>query len=110
MKEGNIFTSIPSEIEKEVFNTLLDKGSLKIERILSKGHTSPEEGWYDQAQDEWVIVLQGGATIEYEQGESRRLGVGDFVEIPANTKHKVAWTNPDEITVWLAVHYQACTT
>lgn len=105
MREGNIFNSIPDEVDEEIFTTFIEKGNLKIERILSKGHISPNDGWYDQDQEEWVIVLQGSATIEYENGESTKLDRGDFLNIPARTKHKVAWTNPNVITVWLAVHY-----
>ena len=105
MKEENIFNLIPDEIDEEVFTPLIEKGNLKIERILSKGHTSPKQGWYDQKQDEWVIVLQGSATIEYENGVSTHLDKGDFISIPAHTKHRVTWTNPNIVTIWLAVHY-----
>jgi len=105
MNAGNIFESIPSNFTDEVFDTIVEKADVKIERILSAGHTSPEQGWYDQAQNEWVIVIQGRATIEFEDGRIERLDKGAYINIPSNTKHKVSWTDPDIVTVWLAVFY-----
>jgi cupin 2 domain-containing protein len=77
--------------------------NVHIERIVSQGHTTPPEKWYDQAWDEWVIVLEGQAILVYEQSE-QILTAGDYVFIPAHTKHRVEWTTPDSRTVWLAVH------
>lgn len=105
MKISNLFESIPENPEQEIFECLVEKGPVKIERIVSRGHTSPDKGWYDQQKDEWVIVLKGAATLTFENSEEKNLKVGDYVNIPAHTKHKVSWTKPDEKTVWLAVHY-----
>ena len=105
LKTGNIFDSIPSKFNDEVFGSIVDKDGIKIERILSAGHTSPEQGWYDQDQDEWVIVIQGGATIEFDDGRLSTLEQGDYINIPSRTKHKVVWTDPEIVTVWLAVFY-----
>jgi len=105
MKPLNIFDDIQSALDKELFEVLAQKGTVKIERIISKGHSSPETGWYDQEQDEWVIILQGSATITFENDTETKLAVGDYLNIPAHTKHKVSWTNPDIETVWIAVHY-----
>jgi len=105
MKPANIFEGLPDKLDSELFDTLAKKGDLKIERIVSKGHVSPESGWYDQAQDEWVIVLQGEATISFETDVDVHLGIGDHINIPAHTKHKVSWTTPKIETIWLAVHY-----
>jgi len=88
-----------------VFETLLDKEHVKIERIISKGQTSPESGWYDQAQHEWVLLLEGAATITFEDGKETNLSKGDHLNIPAHVKHKVSWTDPDVETIWLAVFY-----
>jgi cupin 2 domain-containing protein len=30
---------------------------------------------------------------------------GDYVHIPAHQRHRVEWTEPDQKTVWLALHY-----
>ena len=74
-------------------------------RIISNGHTSPEQGWYDQDQPEWVIVLQGSGIIEFSDGKRITLHTGDYLSIPEHTLHKVVWTDPDQVTVSLAVHY-----
>ncbi|WP_038247771.1 cupin domain-containing protein [Ghiorsea bivora] len=95
----------PADLLPEVFETLLDNEHLKIERIISKGHTSPESGWYDQAQHEWVILLEGAATITFDNGKESNLRKGDYLNIPAHVKHKVSWTDPDVESIWLAVFY-----
>ena len=57
-----------------------------------------------QTQNEWVIVLKGAASLQFEDGMVE-MKVGDFINIPAFKKHRVDWTTPDESTVWLAVFY-----
>jgi len=105
IKSSNIFEAIPKTLDTEAVSTLIQKGDLKVERIVSKGHTSPESGWYNQAQDEWVIVLKGAATISFEHKEEVNLQAGDYINIPCHTKHKVSWTQPENETIWLAIHY-----
>lgn len=105
---SNIFADIPNELPQELFTTLLKQDNLQIERIVSKGHVTPADEWYDQTQDEWILLLQGQAILAYEQ-HSITLTVGDTVFIPAHTKHRVVWTTPDMPTIWLAVHlHKAC--
>lgn len=106
MNHTNIFASLPQNLDTEVFEDIAHSQSVRIERILSKGHSSPETGWYDQDEHEWVMVLEGSAVLEFEDGVRCDLSVGDYVNIPAHTKHKVAWTDPDKVTVWLAVFYR----
>lgn len=103
---SNIFESLPPNLTEEVFEVLAKSETTTIERIISRGHTSPATGWYDQERHEWVMVLQGAAVVEFEQGKSVRLEVGHYITIPAHTKHRVAWTAPDTETLWLAVHYE----
>ena len=106
---GNIFSSSPSTLEaldKEVFDELLREDGIRIERIISQGHTSPETGWYDQQENEWVLVLEGAGTILFEDGREVTLQKGDHLHIPAHARHKVIWTELDKPTVWLAVHYR----
>jgi cupin 2 domain-containing protein len=81
----NIFDTVPENLPDEQFEQLLESGSVRIERIISKGHRSPKSGWYDQEQNEWVIVLRGEAILSFEDGSSVTL---NEVE-----------------TIWLAVHY-----
>lgn len=103
---SNLFTDLPSSLPGELFTTLLDADNLRIERIVSHGHASPEGFWYDQDQHEWVVVLQGATRLSVE-GVVRELKTGDYINIPSHQKHRVEWTAPDEPTVWLAVFYGA---
>lgn len=105
MNHGNLFTTIPLDLTKEVFEVLAQTTTVKIERIISKGHTSPETGWYDQGQNEWVAVLQGAATLEFDDGHRVEMAPGSYLNIPAHTKHRVVWTTPEQETIWLAVFY-----
>ena len=105
MQVGNIFESITKNREQEVFDRLLQNEKLTIERIVSNGQVSPASGWYDQALDEWVLLLKGGAVITFEDKSEVRLRSGDYLAIPAHRKHKVSWTDPSVDTVWLAIHY-----
>ena len=105
MNKSNIFAKIPKDLPQEIFENIIVSESVKIERIISDGHTSPKEGWYDSELNEWVILLQGNAVLEFKDAVSIELDVGDFINIPAHTKHKVTYTSSEEKTVWLAVHY-----
>jgi cupin 2 domain-containing protein len=91
---------------EELFETLLKNPHVRIERIVSHGHSSPPGFWYDQEMNEWVIVLKGRGRLLFEgSGSIVEMKAGDYVEIPAHTRHRVEWTDPDEDTVWLAVYY-----
>ena len=101
----NIFSNIPSEIPNEIFEDIIITEKLKIERIVSMGQTSPDTGWYDQSENEWIIVLSGYGVIEYINGVKVTLKQGDYLNIKAHEKHRVIETSPDEVTVWLAIFY-----
>ena len=101
----NLFTDLPSQLPDELITILNDAADVRIERIVSHGHVSPKDFWYDQEQHEWVVVLKGTARLQFEDGEVE-MKVGDFVNIPAHKKHRVDWTTPDEPTIWLAVFYR----
>lgn len=102
---ANLFAGLPSSVPDESFTTLLDAPGVRVERIVSHGHASPDGFWYDQPQGEWVVVLKGAARLGFEDGAVVELGPGDCMNIPALRRHRVEWTTPDEPTVWLAVHY-----
>lgn len=102
---GNLFESLPGSVSEEVFTVLAQGKGVKIERIISGGQSSPASGWYDQNQNEWVIVLKGEARISFENESDLHLKAGDYLNIAAHRKHKVAWTKPNSETIWLAVHY-----
>jgi cupin 2 domain-containing protein len=100
----NLFADLPEHFPEELFTTLLQAPGIQIERIVSHGHSSPAGFWYDQPDYEWVVVLKGAARLEFEDG-TLEMRPGDYVNIPAHRKHRVAWTTPDEPTVWLGVYY-----
>lgn len=106
MTPKNIFANIAEEIPDEIFETIVSVPDVTIERIISKGHASPHDFWYDQDRNEWVIVLQGHARLIFFEGERGvDLKVGDYINIPAHCKHRVEWTDSTEATIWLAIHY-----
>jgi cupin 2 domain-containing protein len=106
MQSGNIFSAIPQGTDKETLDIILDSGNLRIERIISGGHSTPPGQWYDQEQDEWVILLAGSAAVMFEgSSEAISLKPGDYVTIPAHRRHRVERTDEVEETIWLAVHY-----
>lgn len=107
MKLSNLFDQIPEALSEEVTEVLTSgNGDFRIERIVSRGHQSPSDFWYDQETSEWVIVLKGAAQLVFEDSkEPVDLKPGDWIEIPAHRRHRVASTSQDEDTVWLAVHW-----
>lgn len=102
---NNIFTQLPDASDAEKFQTLLAQPNLKIERIISNGQSSPADHWYEQEQSEWIMLLQGGAGIEFKGDKAIALKPGDYLNIPARQPHRVAWTDIGAITLWLAIHY-----
>ncbi|WP_323843978.1 cupin domain-containing protein [Microbulbifer magnicolonia] len=102
----NIYAQFPQDLTREHFSDLVQSEHVRIERIISRGQSSPESGWYDQEDHEWVIVLEGSAGIRFEDGREIVLRKGDHVKIPAHVRHRVSHTDPDNITLWLAVFYR----
>ena len=101
----NIFEGVPQRATEEQIDALLARPGLRIERIVSTGHASPEGFWYDQPLDEWVIVLRGMAGLQVEGEAEQILGSGDFIFLPSRKRHRVTFTAAEEPTVWLAVHF-----
>ncbi len=106
MEIKNLHSDIPEYLPQELFTYLLHGNKFKLERIVSNGHSTPPGEWYDQETHEWVIVLQGYACLLIAgENEPRRLKAGDYLNIPAHCRHRVEWTDPSELTIWLAIHY-----
>ena len=101
----NLFANIPEHLDHELTIAMLRDRSIRIERIVSRGQSSPPEFWYDQEEHEWVVVLKGKAMIKIERGATIRLGPGDSLHLPAHTRHRVEWTDPQQDTIWLAVFW-----
>ena len=98
----NFFSNLPTGTNREDFLTLFENSSAKIERIVSHSHSSPPGFWYDQDWDEWLIIMRGSATLEFEGKKLVELKEGDYLTIAKHVKHRVARTGAQ--TVWLAVH------
>ena len=106
IKFANILSDLPDDKALEFFETLCESGGTRIERIVSNGQVTPEGEWYDQEQDEWVMLLSGSASILLEgEPEPRKLVPGDYLLIPAHCRHRVVRTDLLAATVWLAVHF-----
>jgi cupin 2 domain-containing protein len=101
----NLLSNIPTTLPEELTTVLQENNGVRIERIVSTGHRSPDGFWYDQPENEWVMVLQGAARLAFED-QVVELVPGDWINIPAHQKHRVEWTSPDEPTVWLAMFYR----
>lgn len=101
---GNLFTPLPDARDGEVFTPLLERGGVRIERIVSHGQATPPDLPFVQDVDEWVVVLRGHAALRIEGQAEIALGPGDHVLIPGGARHWVTRTDPGEPTLWLAVH------
>ncbi len=102
----NIFSGIKNQTPDEILETIIQTHQFKIERIISHGQATAKGEWYDQVKNEWVIVLKGNAGLLFE-GDDKMITMktGDYINIPAHKKHRVEWTDPEEDTIWLAIHY-----
>lgn len=111
-KTGNLLQDIPGDMPEEIFASLGGGPSttqdVRVDRIVSRGQASPEGYWYDQDEDEFILVVQGAAKLTLnENGQHRHIEMSamDWAFLPAHMRHRVDWTTPDENTVWLAVYY-----
>lgn len=102
---ANIFSEIgENHSAGELITEVMSANGVRIERIISNGEVSPENFWYDQSENEWVIVLEGKGIIEFDDGERAVLETGDYINIKAHKKHRVTFTSSP--TIWLAVFYE----
>ncbi len=72
--------------QNELFITLLKRAGFRLEQIISHGQSIDQEFWYDQNEDEWVVLLRGKAVLKFKR-ESLSLKTGDYLLIPANAGH-----------------------
>lgn len=106
----NIFelSFIPQKSQEEI-ETLVETGSvengkgMRLERILSFYAKTPEGVWYDQNWEEWVMVIRGNATLEFDNGKEIDIYQGNYLTIHAHERHRVSRTSAD--CVWLALHF-----
>jgi cupin 2 domain-containing protein len=102
---GNLYGDLATTPGDERLDTLLRQRGAHLIRIVSSGQATPPDQWYDQDEDEWVVVLRGAARVRIEgEAAPRELGPGAWLLLPAHCRHRVDWTDPATPTVWLALH------
>jgi cupin 2 domain-containing protein len=108
MNTKNIFkiAELPTADGNEIFELLCKSENLKIKRIISTGQVTPDGEWYDQQENEWVILLQGTAKLEFKDGRLEKLIAGDYLYLPSGTKHRVSFTSQAPPCIWLAVYFE----
>ena len=107
-RTGHFLLDAPTGLPDEISEVMLAGQGARIERIVSHGQASPAGFWYDQDEDEWVMLLEGEAALRIaDDDQLLRLTPGMHVHIPPHVRHRVEWTAPDRRTVWLAVFYRA---
>ena len=107
IRVGSLLAALPEQLGDESLEEIARGPGVRIERIVSHGHCSPPDFWYDQEGAEWVVVMSGRARLRFAGLTATvELGPGDYVEIPAGARHRVEWTTAEEPTVWLAVHFR----
>lgn len=105
-KVANLFADIPNDLPDELIDTLVQGASFRLERIVSRAHHTPDGQWYDQQEDEWVVLLRGEAGLQIAgEPQLRVLKPGDHILLPAHCRHRVAWTAAEGDTVWLGLFF-----
>ena len=102
----NLLRDLPGASTGEISERLVAGRTVRIERIVSRGEVSPPGFWYDQDEAEFVVVLAGAARLGFADGDVMALGPGDWVDIAPHRRHRVEWTDPGALTIWLAVFYR----
>ena len=102
----NLLEAIPAARPVELFDILTEQSNLRIERIVSWGQVTAPGAWYDQEWSEWVLLLQGAATLRLERSGLQDLHPGSWLLLPAHCRHRVEFTSSDPPAIWLAVHFR----
>jgi cupin 2 domain-containing protein len=107
VRTGSLRGDLPLHtLPDEVTDILIEREGLRIERIVSTGQATPEDQWYDQDSDEWVLLVSGEARLRIEgETEDRVLAEGNWILLPAHCRHRVTWTRAEPPTIWLGVHF-----
>ena len=92
---------MPGEGAEYSESMLSGSAGLRVERIISYGHVTPEGEWYNQDEDEWVAVLEGSAAIAFPGGKEIALEAGDSLLLPKHVRHRVSRTSSP--CIWLAL-------
>ena len=107
IRSGNLFAGVPSDLPGELVEEVLQGRGFRLERIVSRGHRSPDDFWYDQPLSEWVVLLTGSASLRFEnRSEPIEMKPGDWIHIPAHARHRIERTDAKGDTFWLALHHE----
>ena len=102
----NFFETFEEKPTEEIIEKILENKNLKLERIITNGQITPPGEWYNQENDEWVLLLKGSALILFEDFETKTLNSGDYILIPKFYKHRVQWVDPHNECIWIALHFK----
>ena len=109
LARGNLWRDLPAPGGAEDIRILVGRPGMRIERIVSQAHANPPGFWYDQDEDEFVLLVSGAATLSIrnaaEETRTVHLGPGDWLHLPAHCAHRVEATAPDQPTLWLAAFF-----
>ncbi len=76
---NNILKNIPKNLPDELVDILAEGKKFRLERVVSKGHTSPKGFWYDQVENEFILLLKGEAEVLFkDDAKPIRLSEGDI--------------------------------
>lgn len=98
-RRGRVEEGSAAPAAGERFATLAALPGVRIEQVLSGALAEPVS--FEQAHDEWVVLVEGGATMLVD-GDELELRPGDWLLLPAGCPHTVVETRPG--TSWIAVH------
>jgi cupin 2 domain-containing protein len=105
---ANLLSADVNTCAEEQVTELVSGPGIRIERIVSTGHSSPPGFWYDQPWAEWVVLLQGEAELMIEgEPAPTQLRAGDHVLLRSGLRHRVERTSVSPPTIWLAVYFEA---
>lgn len=97
----NLFDDTLKENNIELSQIIFENEKIMVEKIISQGEISKTDEWFDQSQDEFVILVDGYAEITYSNLTTTKLSKGDNLFIPKNVKHRVSYTS--ENCVWVCI-------
>ncbi len=104
ISKKNIFDKpLSGDDEQEIFKELIKTNDFSVERIYTNKAFEQPGKWYDQKKDEWVLLLQGEATLEFREDIKVTMTKGDYINIPAHKVHRVSETSEEPNCIWLAI-------
>ena len=124
-KKINIFDLKDLSVNEEIIKILFKNENVKIEKIISTGQTTD---WQESNKNEFVILVQGNAEIEYYDNRicenknfktnenimknlkntndmKLQLGKGDIILIKKGERHRVSYTSKNPCCVWICIFF-----